>query len=196
MPSTGTPSGVGKRRDEGAFGGVSRDATVVSSRDAVAQASSARLSPCCLRVSGLGLRWRRRRRRDGGRNHRRDGDGRAAERVPRRRVHRSRSRTSRRPGASSASRGRPTSGPISRRTTFMSTGIPIRPKRSAMTRLRRGRPRVSGFRPATYPDFVTEGAVSTTKRAGSTTVCVTASDREHNVLDASIIDCEDVADLL
>ncbi len=47
-----------------------------------------------------------------------------------------------------------------------------------------------------FPAFVTEGVVSTSKRAGSTTVCVTASDREHNVLDASIVDCEDVADLL
>jgi hypothetical protein len=47
-----------------------------------------------------------------------------------------------------------------------------------------------------YPEFVTEGVVSTTKRSGSTTLCVTAADRDHNVLDSSITDCYDVAALL
>lgn len=47
-----------------------------------------------------------------------------------------------------------------------------------------------------YPEFVTEGAVSTTKRSDSTMLCVTASDRDHNVLDSAITDCYDVADLL
>lgn len=47
-----------------------------------------------------------------------------------------------------------------------------------------------------YPEFFTEGAVSTTKRSSSTTLCVTASDRDHNVLDSSITDCYDVAELL
>jgi hypothetical protein len=47
-----------------------------------------------------------------------------------------------------------------------------------------------------HPDFVTEGAVSTSARSGSTTVCVTAGDRDHNVIDSSLLDCRDVADLL
>ena len=47
-----------------------------------------------------------------------------------------------------------------------------------------------------YPEFVSEGAVSTSKRAGSTTLCVTAANRDHNVLDSSITDCYDVAALL
>lgn len=47
-----------------------------------------------------------------------------------------------------------------------------------------------------YPEFVTEGVVSTTKRSSSTMLCVTASDRDHNVLDSSITDCYDVAALV
>ena len=49
---------------------------------------------------------------------------------------------------------------------------------------------------AEYPDYVTEGAVSTSVRGDSTTVCVTAGDRDHNVIDSGIVDCRDVADLL
>jgi hypothetical protein len=47
-----------------------------------------------------------------------------------------------------------------------------------------------------YPRFVTKGAVSTAKRADSTTLCVTAGDRDHNVIDSSIVDCRDVSALL
>lgn len=47
-----------------------------------------------------------------------------------------------------------------------------------------------------YPVFVTEGAVSVAKRGNSTTVCVTAGDGDHNVIDSSIKDCRKVADLL
>lgn len=47
-----------------------------------------------------------------------------------------------------------------------------------------------------YPVFVTEGAVSVAERIDSTTVCVTAGDGDHNVIDSSIQDCRDVADLL
>lgn len=47
-----------------------------------------------------------------------------------------------------------------------------------------------------YPQFVTEGVVSTDNRRGSTMLCVTAADRDHNVLDASITDCYDVGALL
>lgn len=46
------------------------------------------------------------------------------------------------------------------------------------------------------PVFVTEGAVSTSARGTSTTVCVTAGDRDHNVIDSSITDCRDVSALL
>lgn len=49
---------------------------------------------------------------------------------------------------------------------------------------------------ADYPQFVTEGAVSTSARGASTTICVTAGDRDHNVIDSSIVDCRDISDLL
>ena len=49
---------------------------------------------------------------------------------------------------------------------------------------------------ADYPEFVTEGPVSTSARGASTTICVTAGDRDHNVIDSSIVNCRDVADLL
>ena len=42
------------------------------------------------------------------------------------------------------------------------------------------------------PEYVTEGAVSTEARGDSTTMCVTAGDRDHNVIDSSIVDCCDV----
>lgn len=47
-----------------------------------------------------------------------------------------------------------------------------------------------------FPEFVTEGAVSTSARGSSTRLCVTAGDRDHIVIDASIVDCRDVSDLL
>jgi hypothetical protein len=43
-----------------------------------------------------------------------------------------------------------------------------------------------------YPVYVTGGAVSTAKRGSSTTVCVTAGDRDHNVIDSSIVNCRNV----
>ena len=46
------------------------------------------------------------------------------------------------------------------------------------------------------PVFTTEGAVSTAERGDATEVCVTAADRDHNVLDVSIQDCTDVSDLV
>ena len=42
-----------------------------------------------------------------------------------------------------------------------------------------------------YPHFVTEGVVSTKRRSGSTTLCVTAASRDHNVLDSSLVDLFD-----
>ncbi len=47
-----------------------------------------------------------------------------------------------------------------------------------------------------YPHFVTEGVVSTKRRSDSTTLCVTAANRDHNVLDSSLVDCHDVSALL
>jgi hypothetical protein len=46
------------------------------------------------------------------------------------------------------------------------------------------------------PVFETEGAVSVAVRGDSTTICVTAADRDHTVLDATLVDCRDVGDLL
>ncbi len=46
------------------------------------------------------------------------------------------------------------------------------------------------------PTFLTEGAVSVAERGESTTVCVTAADGEHSVLDEALEDCFDVSDVL
>jgi hypothetical protein len=46
------------------------------------------------------------------------------------------------------------------------------------------------------PTYVTESAVSVDTRGGSTTICVTGGDRDHAVIDASLVDCRDVSDLL
>jgi hypothetical protein len=47
-----------------------------------------------------------------------------------------------------------------------------------------------------YPTYTTGGAVSVTQRASSTTICVTAGDKDHNVIDVGIENCRDVAALL
>ena len=47
-----------------------------------------------------------------------------------------------------------------------------------------------------YPNFVTAGPVSVTTRGSSTTVCVTAGDGDHNVIDPKITNCRSVAGLL
>lgn len=44
-----------------------------------------------------------------------------------------------------------------------------------------------------YPTYVTESAASTANRGGSTTICVTAADRDHAVLDSSLVHCVDVS---
>ncbi len=44
-----------------------------------------------------------------------------------------------------------------------------------------------------YPDYITTGAASTTIRDGAVTICVTAADRNHNVLDASLYHCVDAS---
>ncbi len=47
-----------------------------------------------------------------------------------------------------------------------------------------------------WPTLLTEGAVSVAERAGSTTLCVTAADFEHIVLDLELVKCIDVSDSL
>lgn len=44
-----------------------------------------------------------------------------------------------------------------------------------------------------YPKYVTKSAASTSMRDGATTLCVTAADRGHNILDATLYQCVDVS---
>lgn len=48
----------------------------------------------------------------------------------------------------------------------------------------------------TAPSYVTEGAVSTSVRGDSTTLCLVAADRDHNVIDAGAEVCRDVSEYL
>ena len=47
-----------------------------------------------------------------------------------------------------------------------------------------------------YPDYTTTGAASTSIREGAVTICVTAADRNHNILDATLYHCVDASDHL
>jgi hypothetical protein len=47
-----------------------------------------------------------------------------------------------------------------------------------------------------YPTYTSDGAVSVTQRGTSTNVCVTAGDKDHNVIDVGVENCRDVAALL
>ena len=49
-----------------------------------------------------------------------------------------------------------------------------------------------------YPEYVTQAdaSVASEFRGDSTTICVTAADTDHAVIDPSITECRDVADLL
>ncbi|WP_170330787.1 hypothetical protein [Ruegeria arenilitoris] len=47
-----------------------------------------------------------------------------------------------------------------------------------------------------YPTYVTKEAASTSARDGATTMCVTAADRDHNILDATKYHCVDVQEHL
>jgi hypothetical protein len=49
-----------------------------------------------------------------------------------------------------------------------------------------------------YPVYITQSdaSVGSVSRGSSTTVCVTAADTDHAVIDAAIFDCRDVSDLL
>jgi hypothetical protein len=47
-----------------------------------------------------------------------------------------------------------------------------------------------------YPEYTTGSEASVTKRNGSTKICVTAGDRNHNVIDAKLFECRDIQGLL
>ena len=47
-----------------------------------------------------------------------------------------------------------------------------------------------------YPSYTSDGAVAVSQRGTSTTVCVTAGDKDHNVIDVGVENCRDVAALL
>lgn len=46
-----------------------------------------------------------------------------------------------------------------------------------------------------FPGYRTQGAVSTSVRKGSKTLCVSASDRNHDILDIDVLHCVDVSGL-
>jgi len=47
-----------------------------------------------------------------------------------------------------------------------------------------------------YPAYVTQGAASTSVREGAVTLCVSAADRDHYILDVKTYHCVDVSDHL
>lgn len=49
---------------------------------------------------------------------------------------------------------------------------------------------------AAYPTYVTQSAASVSNRGDSTTICVTAGDRDHRVVDPALVDCRDVINQL
>lgn len=49
---------------------------------------------------------------------------------------------------------------------------------------------------ADFPEYVTTGAASVGVRGEAVTLCVTAADRNHDILDPAITDCRSVGDML
>lgn len=49
-------------------------------------------------------------------------------------------------------------------------------------------------RHADYPTYITQGAASTGVRGSAVTICVSAADRNHNILDVKIYHCVDAKD--
>ncbi len=47
-----------------------------------------------------------------------------------------------------------------------------------------------------YPTYITQSEASVANRGESTTICVTAGDRAHIVIDPTLFDCRDVSALL
>jgi hypothetical protein len=52
------------------------------------------------------------------------------------------------------------------------------------------------WKPTADNPFTTMGAVSVANRGKSTRACVSAGDRNHNVIDPNLVDCRDVSSLL
>ena len=48
-------------------------------------------------------------------------------------------------------------------------------------------------RHADYPTYITQGASSTTVRGEAVTICVSAADRNHNILDVKTFNCVDAS---
>ena len=51
-------------------------------------------------------------------------------------------------------------------------------------------------RHADYPTYITQGAASTSVRGDAVTICVSAADRNHNILDVKSFNCVGVGDKL
>jgi hypothetical protein len=47
-----------------------------------------------------------------------------------------------------------------------------------------------------YPVFVTQAEASVKERGGATTLCVSAGDRNHDIIDPALFECRSVADLV
>ncbi len=47
-----------------------------------------------------------------------------------------------------------------------------------------------------YPTYVTQGAASVSARDGTSKLCVSAADLDHNIIDVAVYHCVDVADHL
>ena len=47
-----------------------------------------------------------------------------------------------------------------------------------------------------FPEYVTQGAASTSVREGTSELCVSAADRDHNIIDIKAFHCVDVSDRL
>lgn len=47
-----------------------------------------------------------------------------------------------------------------------------------------------------YPTYITQGASSTSVRGDAVTICVSAADRHHNILNVKVFHCIDVSDKL
>lgn len=47
-----------------------------------------------------------------------------------------------------------------------------------------------------YPEYITQSAVSLTERGEATSLCVSAANRDHDILDIALFECESVVELL
>jgi hypothetical protein len=47
-----------------------------------------------------------------------------------------------------------------------------------------------------YPVYVTQSGASVAERGDATSLCVSAGDRNHDIIDVALLDCESVANLL